>query len=124
IRASQRRSSCPRRVIFWLDAQLPPALAAWITAQFGVTCKAVRDIDLRDATDEVIFAAAREAGSIVVTKDSDFVALVDRSGPPPQIVWLTIGNTSNAALRDVFSKNWPSVVQLLKSGEPLIEIRA
>lgn len=58
----------------------------------------------------------------VITKDSDFVALVERLGPPPQIVWLTIGNTSNAALRELFAKTWPAAAELLKNGEPLIEI--
>lgn len=108
----------------WLDAQLPPALASWRTAQFRVPAAAVRDIDLRDATDQQIFASAREAHAIVVTKDSDFVALVERLGPPPQVVWLTIGNTSNAALRELFTRNWALMVELLENGEPLVEIGA
>lgn len=109
-------------MILWLDAQLPPALAVWMTAQFGVRAAAVRDVNLRDATDEQIFSSARQASATVITKDSDFVALVERLGPPPQIVWLTIGNTSNAALRELFAKTWPAAAELLKNGEPLIEI--
>ncbi|MDF5718318.1 MAG: DUF5615 family PIN-like protein [Rhizonema sp. NSF051] len=30
----------------------------------------------------------------MITKDSDFVDLVDRLGTPPQIIWLTCGDTS------------------------------
>jgi len=59
---------------------------------------------------------------MVITKDSDFVKLVERHGPPPQIVLLTLGNTANARLRAVFERNWPKVAQLLAAGEPLIEI--
>jgi len=45
----------------WLDAQLPPSAAAWIQATFGVECRAVRDLGLRDAKDPQIFQAARDA---------------------------------------------------------------
>jgi predicted nuclease of predicted toxin-antitoxin system len=77
-------------VKIWLDAQLPPALAPWISSTFNVTCHAVRDLGLRDADDRTIFQAARDAGDVVIfSKDSDFVDLVLRHGPPPQIVWLT-----------------------------------
>jgi predicted nuclease of predicted toxin-antitoxin system len=59
---------------------------------------------------------------MVLTKDSDFVDLVARHGPPPQIVWLTCGNTTNAALREILAAAWPRVAALLAAGEPLIEI--
>lgn len=109
-------------MILWLDAQLPPALAPWLSRRFDITATHVRDLGLRDAADRAIFAAAREAGAVVLTKDSDFVALVEREGAPPQIVWLTVGNTSNAALRDILDATWPSIAPLLEVGEPLVEI--
>jgi len=58
----------------------------------------------------------------VVTKDSDLVALIDRMQPSPQVLWLTVGNTSNAALRDLFTATWPRARQLLESGDRLVEI--
>jgi len=33
----------------WIDAQLSPAIAAWITSHFAVTAVAVRDLGLREA---------------------------------------------------------------------------
>lgn len=86
-------------MILWLDAQLPPALAPWLAERFEVTAAAVRDLDLRDATDRGIYAAARAAGVVVITKDRDFPALLAQFGPPPQVLWLTCGNTTNAHLR-------------------------
>lgn len=77
----------------WVDAQLPPAIAAWITATFGVKALALRDVGLRDAEDTEIFEAAKVQEVILITKDSDFVELVNRLGSPPQIIWLTCGNT-------------------------------
>ena len=57
-----------------------------------------------------------------MTKDSDFVHLLERHGAPPQVVWLTCGNTSEAALRAVLELAWPAATALLMAGEPLVEI--
>jgi len=110
-------------VIVWVDAQLPPGIAGWLAERFGVECYAVRDLGLRDASDLEIFLAARAANAVVLTKDGDFVRLLDRRGPPPQVIWLTIGNTSNAALRAVLTTAWPRAQKYLSSGEPLVEVR-
>ena len=72
---------------------------------------AVRELGLRDASDPEIFRRARAANAVVMTKDRDFIRLLDEQGPPPQVIWLRLGNSSNAAL------------QLLRSGEPWVEIR-
>jgi predicted nuclease of predicted toxin-antitoxin system len=106
----------------WIDAQLPPAIATWVSSTFGVTALALRDIGLRDAEDPEIFEAAKAQGVIFMTKDSDFVDLADRFGSPPQIIWLTCGNTSNAQLREILSATLPQALELLRSGETLVEI--
>ena len=85
----------------WVDAQLSPAIAVWITNTLGLEAIALRDLGLRDAEDPEIFEAAKAQKAIVMTKDSDFVDLVERLGPPPQIIWLTCGNTSNLRLREI-----------------------
>jgi Uncharacterized protein conserved in bacteria len=106
----------------WIDAHLSPAIATWITDTFGVTALALRDLGLRDAEDLEIFEAAKAQGVIFMTQDSDFVDLVDRLGTPPQIIWLTCGNTSNARLREILSSVLPEALELLRSGEKLVEI--
>ena len=106
----------------WVDAHLSPAIAVWITDNFEVTAIALRDLGLRDAEDLEIFAAAKARKAIVMTKDKDFVDLVDRLEAPPQIIWLTCGNTSNARLREILSAVLPTALELLRSGEPLVEI--
>jgi predicted nuclease of predicted toxin-antitoxin system len=58
-----------------------------------------------------------------MTKDSDFVRLLEELGPPPQVVWLTCGNTSNARLKQIMVNALPRAIELLESGEPLVEIR-
>ena len=108
--------------IIWVDAHLSPAIATWMTNTFDVTALSLREIGLRDAEDSEIFEASRAQGVIVMTKDSDFVDLVDRLGSPPQIIWLTCGNTSNARLREILTETLPEALQILKAGEPLVEI--
>ncbi len=106
----------------WVDAQLPPSIAEWIALTFGVESLAVRDLGLRDAADSDIFKKAGADGIVVMTKDRDFVRLLEKHGPPPQILWVTCGNTSNTRLREVLGRSLSDALKLLQSGEPLVEI--
>ena len=54
----------------WLDAQISPTMAVWLRMRFDLDVHAVRELGLRDAEDTVIFAAAKRAGVVVMTKDS------------------------------------------------------
>ena len=106
----------------WVDAQLSPLVAAWLVWTFKINAIPLRDLGLRDAEDEAIFRAAKTAGAVVLTKDADFLRLLDRFGPPPQVLWLTCGNTSNERLQQVFRATMPAAFELLAAGEPLVEI--
>jgi hypothetical protein len=66
------------------------AIATWMTNTFGVTALALRE------------------------------DLVDRLGAPPQIIWLTCGNTSNARLREILSSILLEALGLL----PLVTLTA
>lgn len=109
-------------MIIWLDAQLAPGLAHWIQETFEVEAHALRDLGLRDATDSAIFEAARKPGIAILSKDVDFVDLFHKMGPPPQVIWLTCGNTSNQNLRAILQQVFPLALKLLREGEGLIEI--
>lgn len=106
----------------WVDAHLSPAIATWITNTFGVKARALRDVGLRDAEDPEIFETAKAQGVIVMTKDSDFVDLVERLGAPPQIIWLTCGNTSNVRLKEILSVTLLEALEFLRTGEAIVEI--
>lgn len=107
---------------FWVDAQLPPLLAAWLSEQFHVEAIALRTLGLRDATDAGIFQAAQQQGIVIISKDSDFVELVSRYGPPPQLIWVTCGNVTNRQLQIVFNKTFPASLELLGAGQVMVEI--
>lgn len=106
----------------WLDAHLPPKLLPWLRKEFDLEADAVRDLGLREGKDHQIFAEARREHAIVMTKDRDFVDLVERRGPPPQVLWLTLGNTSNQHLRGVLSRRLPAALSALERGEPVVEL--
>lgn len=106
----------------WLDAQLSPQLARWIAETFGGECLHLRDLGLRNADDTEIFQKARNVGSIVMTKDEDFVRLVERNGSPPQVIWVTAGNMSNARFKSLLLKTFPDAMALIANGEPIVEI--
>jgi len=109
-------------MIVWLDAQLPPALVTWFRSVAKIEAMAIRDLGLRASPDADIFAAARKPSHVIISKDVDFVELVTRLGPPPQIVWLTCGNLTTSALVRLMERGWKDIERLLKSGEPVVEL--
>ena len=109
---------------FWIDVQLSPALAPWLSDTFGVQAFSLEWLGFQQASDRRIFSAASEANAVIITKDQDFVQLLNQLGPPPQVVWVTCGNTSNAQMREILQQNFQKVLLLLQSGESLIEITA
>ena len=106
----------------WVDAQLPPTICGWLSQRYELDAVAVRDLGLRDAEDQEIFDAAREAGVAILTKDADFAALVTRLGPPPQVLWVTCGNTTNRGLRRFLSSTLAPSLALIEAGEPLVRL--
>jgi len=106
----------------WLDAQLSPKFSDWLNMRFPVEAKAVRDLELLDAEDKKIFFAVKQVHATVMTKDSDFIDLLERYDAPPQIIWITCGNTSNDYLKRVLGTNLSQALELLNCGEKLVEI--
>lgn len=107
----------------WVDAQLPPILCEWLRAEFGIDSSHVQDAGLREADDAVVFAAIRHAGEVVLTKDEDFIDLVTRLGPPPQILWVRVGNCGNDELREFLRAVLPAAFEALARGDAVIELR-
>jgi predicted nuclease of predicted toxin-antitoxin system len=106
-----------------IDAQLSPSLAAWINRTYNdIHADSVWGLGLRNKSDKQIYEFAKENGYVIVSKDADFLGLMDTFGSPPNLIWITCGNTSNAALREILSQTLVSVIDLLSSGEVIVEI--
>ena len=107
---------------FLVDAQLPPALAQWLR-EAGHDAQAAREAGLREAEDSVIWRFAQAEGRVIVTKDEDFARRAQTGASGPVIVWLRVGNTSNAALRSWLVPQLSEVVWLIGEGARLVEVR-
>lgn len=70
-----------------------------------------------------IWIDAQLSPVIVMTKDRDFVDLVNRLGTPPQVIWLTCGNTSNPRLKEILNNTLVDALTLIDSGDAVVEIR-
>jgi len=109
-------------VELWLDIHLSPKVGQWIQTSFGIRCVMMRDQGMQRTADEQVFEQARRPGVVIMTKDSDFLRLLDAHGPPPALIWLTCGNTSNASLCDILAPRLARAMELIAQGEVLIEI--
>src|SRR5688500_11276893 len=107
---------------FLVDAQLPPALADW-TGKRGYSASAVRVLGLRESDDGSIFNFARDEQWVLVTKDEEFVGRCLGVDGAPQVVWLRIGNCTNARLFAVLEPLWGEILTRLEDGDPLVEVR-
>jgi len=54
-----------------------------------------------------------------MTKDSDFVRVLEVNGSPPKVIWLASGNTSNSRLKEILTDTLEKALELLQSGEQL-----
>lgn len=107
----------------WIDAQLSPAIASWISDSFeDIEALPVKSLGLRDAEDYEIFKVARKENAIILSKDEDFIRLNEQHGSLLKIIWLTCGNTSNEKLKQILSKTLIEAVKLLQGGEAVVEI--
>ena len=107
----------------WIDAHISPLIARWIESEYSIPTSSLQDLHLRDATDIEIFNAARTANAIIVTKDSDFIDLINRLGTPPQMIWITCGNTSNEHLQSILKRSLTTVLKHIHNGEAIVELR-
>jgi predicted nuclease of predicted toxin-antitoxin system len=106
-----------------IDAQLSPSIAAWINDNFP-NCRAVSvwAAELRDKDDKYIYDYAKQNSFIIVSKDSDFIRLIESFGCPPHLVWVTMGNTSNRELRIALGKSLHGVMRAIREGEAVVEL--
>lgn len=106
-----------------VDNQLPLALARHIEGSLGVPCLHVCDVGLDHASDHEVWKYAISSGSVIVSKDEDFLhlSIADLNGPP--LIWVRMGNCRKPVLLAAFDRCWPDMVAELNSGSKIIEVR-
>jgi predicted nuclease of predicted toxin-antitoxin system len=107
---------------FLIDHQLPPSLARLLERELGQEALHVREIGLREASDAEVWRYLSESGRVLISKDEDFTAIV-RHRPGAALIWVRVGNCRRDYLLNLFRENWPRMIELLQSGQRLIELR-
>jgi len=106
---------------FIIDAQLPPALARWLSER-GHDAAHVADQHLEAASDSVIWDRALATSAVIVSKDEDFAQRKARVDGGPIVVWVRLPNTRRRELLVWFEDVLPELVSAIERGETLVEL--
>lgn len=101
---------------------MPPALAAWLRSQ-GHDAVHLLEIGLLESPDSAIWDYAASNSATMISKDEDFAQLVDTNPAGPALVWIRYGNLRKRALLARVQAGWPEVMEHLRSGAKLVEMR-
>ena len=99
---------------FWIDRNLPRSLI--YTIQRNSNCLAVSfsDLNLEETDDITIYnLASKKSNVVIITKDKDFVDLLQAKGTPPKILWITVGNVKNIVLKQILEKSFQMALDKL-----------
>jgi predicted nuclease of predicted toxin-antitoxin system len=84
------------------DENLSPRLVELLAAEFPDSIHPER-LNMRGAPDIAIWTYARDHGYTIVSKDNDFRQYALLYGPPPKVVWLSVGNAGTAAIASLLA---------------------
>ena len=105
-----------------LDANISWKLIKNLNPVFGI-CDHVDLIGINvPANDLEIWNYARENGYIIITKDNDFLDILDKNGYPPKVVLLKTGNNRSSALETLLIKAKDMIEELENGNFGLLEI--
>jgi len=99
-----------------LDANLSFRLLRRVKSAFPAS-QHVGRITLPSRTDHSVWDYAGFHGYIIVSKDNDFRQLSFLKGPPPKVVWLSIGNAGTNAIGDLLSHNLDRITAFAEDPE-------
>lgn len=110
---------------FWIDMNLPPALAVWLAENFNVAAKSFVELNFHTTEDVDVFKHAALYPSVIVitTKDYDFVEISNRPGGGPRVLYLNVGNVTNSQLKEILKKHFSLALKILtETNQSLVEI--
>jgi predicted nuclease of predicted toxin-antitoxin system len=109
-------------VKFLVENQLPVALARHLKKR-EFPCLHVLEVKLEEADDAEICHYAESEGSVIVSKDEDFIFHAKRPGAKIQIIWVRLGNCRTPKLLAAFDSAWDKIESCLAAGDRIIELR-
>ena len=82
----------------------------------------VRDVGLDAKPDEAIWVFAASNGFVIVSKDTDFQARSIRTGPPPKVIALVVGNCTTAAIASLLRRHLADIESFGRSTDALMTL--
>ncbi|WP_131537410.1 DUF5615 family PIN-like protein [Pedobacter nototheniae] len=99
---------------FWIDTNISPIIAKWISEYTGYTAKSSYSLNLHFIDDIKIYTMARNTGNVIlISKDSDFNNLIEWYGSPPKLINIKFGNCSNHIFWDKLKPQLNKAIQEL-----------
>jgi predicted nuclease of predicted toxin-antitoxin system len=99
-----------------LDANLSHRLLRRLNPVFPGS-RQVNRAGLRGRTDKAVWDWAAHHGFTIVSKDNDFRQLSFLHGPPPKVIWLSIGNAGTDEIGDLLLRSAPRIEVFLQDPE-------
>ncbi|MDF0644449.1 MAG: DUF5615 family PIN-like protein [Nitrospira sp.] len=99
-----------------LDQNLSHRLVTMLRQEYPNSMH-VRDIGLKEASDEAVWQYAAQQGFAIVTKDADFHQRSFLFGHPPKVVWIRCGNCSTSDIERLLRDRRHSLTQFATDPE-------
>ena len=96
-----------------LDANLSRRLLARLAEIFPES-RHVDQVMLPWRTDQAVWDYAAYHGLTIVSKDNDFRQLSFLKGPPPKVVWLSVGNAGTDVICDLLERNLDQILAFIE----------
>ena len=102
---------------FLVDAQLPPRLARFLRER-GHNAVHTDQLPLgNSASDRILRGYADDEKRIVITKDRGFIATFAAGKGPRKLLYVALGNLTNAALIGLFDRNIDVIADLFENDD-------
>lgn len=98
------------------DENLSPRLVDLLQPQFPAS-EHVDSAGMRGSPDSRIWQYAKDHGLTIVSKDNDFRQLSFLYGPPPKVVWLSVGNAGTEIIVSLLRTRVDALREFLASPE-------
>jgi len=109
-------------VRFLVDAQLPPGLARRVS-EAGHNAVHLHEVLRQEAKDVEVAEEANRRQAVLVSKDEDFTDLSHRGILVVPLLWIRLGNTTNATLWRKLAPLLPEIESAFATGEKIVEVR-
>ncbi len=100
--------------MFLIDNNISPKLANRLSSYFPNMAHVV-DFGLDAVDDHLVWAFAKTNNFTILTKDTDFIGILNLRGFPPKVVRLNCGNVTTQQIEAIMIREHKVIIQFLAS---------